>query len=98
MKRIRTFQAGGNLGGDLDQYGRPVIDGAWYIAIGDPYDRATTEGGPFPDRAAAEAALAAVLRAALALYDAVEYGEDSVQAAAVFVDAMERLRRGEGAR
>jgi hypothetical protein len=26
-----TFQAGGNMGGDLDHQGRPVVDGMWYV-------------------------------------------------------------------
>lgn len=28
---MEAFQAGGNMGGDVDQAGRPVVDGAWYI-------------------------------------------------------------------
>lgn len=39
---VHIFQAGGNMGGDLDANGDPVIDGAWYVA--DRSDRTGHDG------------------------------------------------------
>lgn len=55
------FQAGGNMGGDVDQVGRPILEGGWYVACQrkpldeDPGDAAGCVAGPFPTRGAAKA-------------------------------------------
>lgn len=44
-------QAGGNAGGDVDQDGRPVVDGKWYVTLGpDDWNRRIV-AGPYDDEA-----------------------------------------------
>lgn len=76
--QFRVYSAGGNMGGDADQNGDPVIDGMLYVAkfVGDGEE--LTVAGPFPsfdlaDAAAvklqADAELERLVKAAAAAYE-----------------------------
>lgn len=73
-----VFQAGGNMGGDVDQLGHPVMDGLWYVAEG-----GAIVAGPFnteEDAAAVRRAIAphapADLQRRATRYEVVAVTED----------------------